>query len=159
MTLPPDLLGRHVRSDTDSCQWPPIRFSKLVIGKMRQSQNVHFLCDWVRFSWFPWLWHKVVAQWCFKVSAAGLTPWSPWLPDFHGTRWTLFVCEGTAPFSTLKYFLISVFRRVMNVVFFHFVIPRPLKFLCPCFGKLCLFHLRRSFNPLKTKRRPLYLKT
>ena len=41
------------------------------------------------------------------------------------------------------WFLISNFRRVLNVVRFFWVIPWCPKFICWHFGMLCLFHLHR----------------
>ena len=41
-------------------------------------------------------------------------------------------------------FLISNFRRVLNVVCFFSVILRLLNFICRRFGTLCLFHLHRQ---------------
>jgi hypothetical protein len=54
------------------------------------------------------------------------------------------VCEGTAPLSAVKnYFLISNFRRVLNAVFFYFVISRRLNFLCRYLETYCSIFVGR----------------
>jgi hypothetical protein len=56
------------------------------------------------------------------------------------------VCQVSAAFITTNdKFLISNFRRVVNVYVFSFwVIPRGLNFVCWRFGKHCLFHIHRQ---------------
>ena len=49
-------------------------------------------------------------------------------------------------FLMILLFLISKFLRVLNVVFFFWVIPRHLNFMFRRFGTLCLFHLHRQVD-------------
>jgi hypothetical protein len=77
------------------------------------------------------------------------------------TRYNFWICRKVVKFKLVLYndngpnllnrtenkgtiFLISNFRRVLNVLFFLLRDPRRRNFICPRFRTLCLFHLHRQ---------------